>query len=106
MLCYLCEKRKPASKDCWDKEHIIDYGFGNDGKTDATLEHKICKHCNERLGDGIGKPFLRHVTSREIQCVHGMKRRKANTELIVSGGGFVVISSQGDFVALPGLMPG
>jgi hypothetical protein len=88
-LCILCEEYKPISKALWGEEHILPFGFGNDGKTDATLKYKICKACNSTLGDVVVKPFLRNVISREIAQKHGMKRRKKSSPHI-SGSSFVI----------------
>lgn len=83
-------EHKPITKEHWNKEHIVSYGFGNDGETDAILEYKICKECNSRLGNSIETPFLRHVQSRQIQLDTGMKRRHAKQEPRITGSGVVV----------------
>ena len=54
------------------------------------LKNKICFVCNQKYGDAIDKPFLRHVSIRDIQKKHGMKRRHPNTDLKVTGSGVIV----------------
>lgn len=85
--CVQCGVLKFESDFCKAGEHIVPYGFGNDGNTGAVLKNKICDICNQKYGDVIDKPFLRHVSSREIQAKHGMKRRKSKAISKTTGSG-------------------
>lgn len=87
--CVLCEKYKPKTAHFWDKEDIVPVGFGNDNKT-AILEYKICKYCNNFLGNSIDTPFLRNVKSREIERNHGIKPRKKRDKREEYGSGIFV----------------
>lgn len=89
-LCVQCATKKHTTEFNKKGEHILPFGFGNDGKTDAVLKNQICLNCNQNYGLAIDKPFLRHVKSRDIQNTHSMKRRHAKTELQITGGGVIV----------------
>jgi len=89
LCCIQCGKWKPVSE--FNLEHILPRGFGNDGETEAVLEKKICKSCNDSYGKAIDKPFLRHVFSREIEKNHGMKRRHPKNKIEVTGSGVSVM---------------
>jgi len=90
ILCVQCETYK--QKNEFDKrgEHILPRGFGNDGETEAKLIDKICAKCNNDYANAIDTPFLRHVTSREIEKTYAMKRRNKKKDQIITGSGVIV----------------
>lgn len=89
IFCVQCETSKQASEFDRKGEHILPRGFGNDGEQPVVLKDKICHECNQDYGKVIDQPFLRCVTSREIQKEHGMKRRKEKNTLIITGSGVI-----------------
>ena len=89
-FCIQCETCKPLSAFGKKGEHIIPRGFGNDGGPPFVLKKSICLDCNQRYGNAIDQPFLRHVTSREIEKNYGMKRRHSGTNIETNGSGFLI----------------
>ena len=84
--CCLCLEWKPKTKEFWDIEHIVPWGFGNDKKSSqAILEYKICICCNKLFGKYIDEPFLQYVETRSIKRNFGMKRRKSKKPEVIVG---------------------
>lgn len=89
-MCVNCGIKKTITEFDRRGEHIIPYGYGNDGTTEAILKNKICAKCNQDYGNVIDRPFLRYVMSRKIQKDYNMKRRHNESEPLITGSGIVI----------------